>query len=168
MKKKIIAGAGIIALMILGLVTAAFAFPGKGLTNNEAKEAVKQGDFARWKDAVNDGLTEEKFDHIMERQQRRDYIDATREQIRQAIENEDYDEWKEVIAGLEYAPMRAEKILTEEDFNKLVELHSAKKQRDFERAKELAEELGLERSGGLGKRNMHAGRGCAWKASSSE
>ena len=50
---------GILALLLVTLVTGAFAFSGRGFGNEAAKEALEAVDYATWKEAMTAGLTEE-------------------------------------------------------------------------------------------------------------
>lgn len=80
---------------------------------------------------------------------------ACNEQIVQAIENEDYEAWKKAAVN---SPMIS-KILNEDDFKILVQLHQAKQDGDYTKVKELSEQLGL--PCGSGRHNMpgNFGRG---------
>jgi len=61
-----------------------------------------------------------------------------REKIQNALENNDYNAWKEAAAG-----RRVSKEITEDEFSKLVEAHNLRKQGKFLEAKTIMEELGL-------------------------
>ena len=65
--------ASIVALFLVGIVTAAGAVSAFGgmFRNSEADEAVENNDFAGWKAAMQDGLTEENFQEIVSRHQER-------------------------------------------------------------------------------------------------
>jgi len=80
---------------------------------------------------------------------------ACNEQIVQAIENGDYEAWKKAAVN---SPMIT-KILNEDDFKILVQLHQAKQDGDYTKVKELSEHLGL--PCGSGRHNMpgNYGRG---------
>jgi hypothetical protein len=68
------------------------------------------------------------------------------EQIIEAMETGDYAAWLEAheINGISVRPQIAD-LITEENFDRFVEMHTAKKDGDRELAKEIADELGLEK-----------------------
>ena len=84
---KKIAKLGIIALLLVSLVTSAFAFAGRGfgkeaargapeffldtgLHNEAARNALEAGDYSAWKEAMVSQLTEERFNQMLERHNR--------------------------------------------------------------------------------------------------
>ena len=72
--------------------------------------------------------------------------DEERTEIFAALENNDYNAWKEVVG--EECPM-IEKI-TEENFTKLAEAHKLMEDGKFEEARKIREELGLRGGPGMG------------------
>ena len=62
-----------------------------------------------------------------------------REALEQAIEDNDYETYKELVEDISNTRFE---VLDEEDFEKLVEMHQAREDGDFELAHELGEELG--------------------------
>ncbi len=80
-----------------------------------------------------------------------------RESIMQAMEDRDYATWVQIHedAGLQ-GPFSE---ITEEKFNKLVEMHEAHQNGDMETAKEIAEELGMQKEmcGKRGGQNQERG-----------
>ncbi len=144
---------GILVLFLVALVGSAFALP-VGFGNEEAKDAIEAGDYEAWKEAITNGLTEEKFNEIVEKYEERSEKRAEREEIRAEIKaamDEGYDAWVEAIEG----HPRAEKLLdiiNEDNFETFVAMHDAKESGDIETAKELADELGLK---GIGKKKGH-------------
>jgi len=155
---------GVLALLLVGLVAVAGSvaalgglFP--GVENEEVRAAVEAGDFDAWKEAVESSLTEDNFnqirDAILERQQNEMSQDA----MRQAIEDGDYDAWK--AAALERG-MEADKIMNEDDFSLLIELHKAREEGDSDRVSELMselKELGISRLGAGFEMNGPGGKG---------
>ena len=71
------------------------------------------------------------------------------QEVQQAIANNDYDTWKELIANAPHSAEMLEKI-TEENFHLLNEMHKARQDGDLKTAKEIADELGIEAGEFLG------------------
>ena len=142
---------GIVALLLLGLVASAFAFSGRGFGNQAAKEALEAGDYGAWKGAMTEGLTEERFNHMREREQemegKRAEMQENRAEVEAAIDAGDYEAWLSAIEGKSMGKKHSE-VITKDNFDTFVEMHNARKSEDFETAKALAEKLGFE---GLGR-----------------
>ncbi len=89
-----------------------------------------------------------------------------KEQIMEAVENGDYETWVSLHEenGL---PMQGGMFsaINEANFYLLSELHEAKQSGDFERAKEIFEELGIEKGQFKGKHKMNKGFGIKGKFS---
>ncbi|OGY43629.1 MAG: hypothetical protein A3A02_03185 [Candidatus Buchananbacteria bacterium RIFCSPLOWO2_01_FULL_39_33] len=62
-----------------------------------------------------------------------------KDQVVQAIENSDYQTWKSLVGD----KSRLAKVITEENFSQLVQMHNLAQEGEFDEAKEIAEELGL-------------------------
>ncbi|MFC1810591.1 hypothetical protein ACFLZH_03765 [Patescibacteria group bacterium] len=78
----------------------------------------------------------------------------TQKEMRAAIENNDYNAFAEV------APEKMLEFINADNFHLLVELHEAKESGDFERAKELAAEIGFpEKPEGFEKPGAGQGNG---------
>ena len=162
---------GIFAVLLVGLIAVgAFASPfgGKGqgggmmYGNDAAKTALETGDYDAFVSAMNEQgesgrfaeLTEAQFNEMVERNEQREEqmaaMQETRDAIHNALESGDYDAWHAAVISLDPVPELAEKI-TQENFDTYVKLHDAKEGKDWETAKGLAEELGLDRPGlGIG------------------
>jgi len=65
-----------------------------------------------------------------------------REEVKKAFEAKDYEAWKTIITQDGRTPKILETI-TEENFDRLVEMHELKKEGKYEEAKEIRDELGL-------------------------
>jgi len=65
-------------------------------------------------------------------------------EVIQALENEDYESWKIALENLEGFPHDVE-MMSQEDFNILIELRKANKEGDFEAIKQIKEELGYDK-----------------------
>ena len=72
-----------------------------------------------------------KGEHKEQRQEQKDQMD-------EIFANKDFAAWQELMAD---KPFKSE--MTEEDFEKMIQVHELKQSGDFEGAKALAEELGL-------------------------
>ena len=154
---KKVAMFGILGLLLVSLVASGFAFSGKGLGNEAAREALKAGDYATWKEAMNAELTEERFNQMVERHQMKQERMA---EMEQAME-QGYEAWKQAVSDSPRG-VHITGVITEDNFDTFVEIHEARKSGDIETAKELAEELGLERPAkgyGFGKSGMRCGKG---------
>lgn len=167
---------GVLAIFIVvASIATVSAFQGKfsGMDTagrGEILNAIKAKDFNVWKELMSARLTEENFNKLVERQQvmserhenmseKRGIMSSERgafnEQIVQAIENGDYKAWKEAALN---TPMIS-KIDNEDKFNILVQIHQAKKAGDFEKVKDLSEQLGLPGVSGKNRMSGHFGRG---------
>jgi len=136
----------VVTAIILGMVAVtgtAFAFNGGfDLENREAvMSAIENGDYEAWKAAVEETLTEENFNRIMEMHQNREMERQNMEAMRQAIENGDYEAWKAVVQNCERCMTSGE--ITEEQFNLMVQIHEARMNGDFETVNQLSQELGF-------------------------
>ncbi|MBW2973739.1 hypothetical protein KY346_05065 [Candidatus Woesearchaeota archaeon] len=168
MKKATILG--IVGLLLVGVIAVgAFAMPfGKegrrGMFDDAAKEALEAGDYDAFVNAVADSemhkaeLTEEQFNQMVERQkemeEKRAAVQEQQDAVHAALDAGDYAAWKEAISNLEHNSELAEKI-TEDNFDTFVKMHNK-----LEEAKELAEELGLERPGlGMNQKGPGGRRG---------
>jgi hypothetical protein len=153
-----------ITALIIGLVAVsgtAFAFwnessserglgtfaPIIGSENTEAIEnAIEANDYDAWKEAMIETLTEERFNELVEMNKKMTEMNKNREALNTALENGDYESWKTAMENLENP--RITELITEENFDIYVKLHEAQISGDFETAKQLSEELGIENYGG--------------------
>jgi hypothetical protein len=136
----------LIAIMLLGILTVS-AFGGFGFGNKEEiNNALENNDFDAWKTAMTQQLTEENFNKMVERHQKRAEFREHKEEIHAAIEAGDYETWSSLI---EETPM-ADKfdVITAENFDLFAEMHNARLDGDHETAQEIADSLGLECQGG--------------------
>ncbi len=117
---------GILGLLIIGLVASTGVVSAWGSEDSERPEhrqaiiqAIEDNDFDAWKIAMEESLTEERFAMIVERHshfmEHKDLRFATRD----AIMDGDYDAYLEAVEELGVT----EHVMTEEDFNNLVEMH---------------------------------------------
>lgn len=80
------------------------------------------------------------------------HLMKNRKEIREAVENGDYNAWVELHSQGEHEAKILE-FITEENFYLLGELHEAIQNQDFETAKEIKAELGLPDRPAQGQRN---------------
>ena len=106
-------------------------------------------------DVIDDaGITTEQMREVHEAV--RDARQGHREAVREAVENNDYTAFLTAIAE---TPI-ADTIDTEAEFEKFVEAHELMEEGDREGAREIMDELGIERGPGFGgKGMMRAGGG---------
>ncbi len=85
-------------------------------------------------------------------EEERERFESVREAVRTAVEEANYEAWKTAVTGL---PDGGEKLLeavdSEDDFNQLVEAHNLAEQGNYEEAREIRENLGLNRGFGPGQ-----------------
>jgi len=79
-------------------------------------------------------------------------FNSNQQAIMDAVENKDYDTWKNLM---EEKNNRMAQFITEDNFNKMVEMHEAMQTGDTEKADALREELDMPAIG----MGMHGGRG---------
>lgn len=141
----------LLALLVLGIVaTTVFAFQ-----NQEMKNGMNSESYDEYLEAFDERkLTEEEFN---EKQELRAGREERREAMQDAIESEDYETWNELVEEMEQERIRMSELITEENFDKFVEMHQARSSGDFETAQEIAEELGIGRMQGMHSQGM--GRG---------
>lgn len=157
---------GVLALLLVGIVAvSAIAMP-FGRSDDSVRNAIEAGDYAAWQEAVEaqhqqmmSEMTEEKFNEMVEKHAAMDEkrADASREALQTAIEALDYDAWKEAVGDRPIA-----ETITEDNFSTFVAMHDALQDHDFETAKQLGDELGIEgpemRGGrGMPGQGMHDG-----------
>lgn len=128
-------------------------FARNAVNNTALTDALKSGDYPAYLTALDDmyqkyraGITEEKFNEIAKREQERSQklatLGDTRTKINNALENADFDAWKEAIGSITGNPNGIDTI-TEENFPKFAEMYKAKKEGNNAEAKRLADELGI-------------------------
>ena len=147
---------GMAALLVAGMLLfggAAYAFMGQPFWRTDAlQQAIENGDYEAWKAAINEQLTEENFNQMVQQhtqmQQRQQYM------VQAAIEAGDYNAWKEAMEQLENPPLT--ELITEENFDLFVQMHQALQNGDFDTANQIREQLGIEGMGcGMGMRMGH-------------
>jgi len=140
---------GLFGLLLIGVLAAGSVSAFGWRHDEEATQALEDGDYDAWREARLSELTEENFETMRsqyaDREEQRETMDA----IKTALEAGDYDEWKDLIESLDDYPLDVE-TFTEEDFDILVQMHEARQSGDLETVEELADELGFETPFGLG------------------
>ena len=69
-------------------------------------------------------------------------VEQRMQDIKQAIENNDYNTWHELVTENGRSPNIAD-VVTEDNFYLLAELEKARQDKDFEKANEIANQLGI-------------------------
>lgn len=142
MKKKTY---GLLALFLVGLLSTGAlvsAFHGSnGIWSEEDREelrtAVENDDYNAWKTAMQNRLTEDNFEKVVERRAEMSEKREKREAMRTAIDNADYEAYKTAVENLN--PKRP--VLSEEVFEKIVETHKLRAEGNHEKAKALRQEV---------------------------
>jgi enolase len=117
----------LLGLMFAGVLVSvgiASAF-GAGFANEEQssaiKQAIEQNDFEAWKTAMEQTLTQENFNKLVEKNkkmtERKELIDA----VKQAIANGDYNAYKQAFENLKSSIQ----VMNEDNFNSMVERYKA-------------------------------------------
>ena len=114
-------------LMIAGVllsVGVASAF-GAGFASEEQssaiKQAVEQNDFEAWKTAVEETLTQENFNKLVERNKEMTERKELQDAVKQAIANGDYNAYKQAFENLKGSIQ----VMNEDDFNTMVERYNS-------------------------------------------
>ena len=127
---------GIFALLVLCLAAAgafAMGFGGKGkmnhFGNNDAlKAALQGGDYTAYINALQaanmtqklQGMTQEKFNSIVQRYKDTAAMQESRQKIEQAIQNNDFGSWSSAMNEM-IAKQQAQ--ITKENFDRIVQMH---------------------------------------------
>ena len=169
MSKNLIYGslALLVVAMVVSVGTASAHLGGWFGGNEEIKQALENKDFDAWKEAVSEksdsrisSITQDDFDRMVERYEANAEKRAEWEEkmapVKEAIENRDYEAWRTAVEDLEWKRGKLD-IINEDNFDTYVDMHEAKQNGDYEKARELAEELGLPMKGHHGK---HKWGGC--------
>jgi len=140
------------ALMIVGAagIGGAMAYGDQLKDNEAAQQALEDGDYDAFIEAVSQGMherfSEERFDMMADRYDAKQAMDT-------AIENGDYDAWRAAFEAAK--PPSLTELVTEDNFDTFVAFSEAMENGDYELAKELADSLGFEPRGfgmhGIGK-----------------
>ena len=149
----------IIAVFVIGLVaTGVYAFRG----NEEMKTALETQDYDAYVAAFDSNdqgfmrhqITEEEFNQRADRFQERM---AHHEVMEEAMESGSYGKWLAAVSEQDPQPHMVE-LITEDNFDTFVAMHNAMEAGDYETAKELRTELGIEGKG-PGNSGKKEGRG---------
>jgi hypothetical protein len=133
---------GMIGVVGMGAASAMGGLDHETMQSSTIQDALEANDYDAFISAVAEKdpdaaerISEERFEKIVER------FDIKNE-ISDALEVGDYDAWVQAVAQTPYGE-NIQEIITEDNFDELVEFHEARVAGDKETAKELAEELGL-------------------------
>lgn len=141
MKTKNIAilSLAVLAVVLMG-ATAVSAAGNKGEKNREANHPV---------------LTDEQKAEMEVRQAE---MKTEQEAMQLAITSGDYNTWKNLVEARQAKQVKISDVINESNFAKFTEMHKLMESKDFEGAKAIAEELGLNNAHGMGM-GMGMGKG---------
>ncbi len=153
MKEAVLYGA--MALVLISLVASgasASYFGGEGKSMHWGGEAVwnaiKEGDYDAYVNALEgtdkEPIDKEAFDDRFVRFQE---MAIKKAEMQAAIDSGDYNAWLSAIDGT-HMEGKLSGMITEDNFGTFVELHKAKQDKDWEKVKALADELGFEKPEG--------------------
>lgn len=132
------------AVIASGFVSAQMFGKWNSASNTDVQAAIDNNDYGAWKNAMANGLTEDRFNEILNRHQNMANGGFGRgydENIMHASDFETYEEWQAYVATLDYVPRMAS--LTEDDFGLLKKMHQARIEGDFDKVQEIQSELGI-------------------------
>lgn len=133
---------GILAFLAIGLVIAggavsAFGY-GKGMGMSEdVEDALNSGDYKTWRNAMEDELTEDNFNEMRARHQEMNQHRENDQLFREAVEEGDYGAYVEAFNTV----FPDGEVMSQTDFETLVEIHEARAEGDFELADSLMDDL---------------------------
>jgi len=156
----------LLALMVVGIVAAAgsvsaFGF-GRDTDNREQMDLMlESGDYDSWKEYKESEITEDNFNQRVERHQNRENHRAQRDDMRNAVDSGDYEDYVTAINTMENLPEDFV-VMSEDDFNVLVQIHEAKQDGNFDLADDLIDESEIDfpmfgSREGQGRGNMQKG-----------
>jgi len=158
--KRIIFGA--LALMVVAASIGSISAFGEKFfgmdsgSREKIAEAIETNDYNAWKEAMSAQLTEENFNMLVERHEAMSEERAQREAMEQALEEGDYEAWKEAVENL---AVTHDKILDEDDFERLVQIHQARQEGDREQIGNLPRQPGFPSRHGGHRHVWTPGRG---------
>ena len=130
MKKKFVGLFAILAIGLLLTAGAVSAFGPWGFANNEdVDRAIEDGDFQAWREIHQNQLTEDNFERTQEMYQERQGRMRGDRSLRDAIEADDYQAYADAV--LEIHPDAT--VISESDFEILVEMHQARLDGDMDK-----------------------------------
>ncbi len=99
-----------------------------------------------------------------EMETKRTEMQAEQEAMQSAITSGDYSAWKSLVEARQAKQVNILDVVNESNFTKFAEMHKLMESKDFEGAKTIAEELGLNNihgmGMGMGMRDHGMGHGC--------
>lgn len=156
----IVGGLALAMIASAGLVGAASAHD-RGDKSPEDREAIRtaleQRDFESFKALIGEDhpaaerITAENFDNFAERKlnrkdrfkkhrkHHRGFSKENRQALRDAMENRDYTSWQELVGDRKIGT-----VITAETFDQFVQMHELRKAGEYDKAKAIAQSLGLD------------------------
>lgn len=139
-KNAAIVSLAILTVVFMGATAVSAAGNFKGEKNREANRPV---------------LTDEQK---AEMEVRRAEMKTEQEAMQSAITSGDYNTWKNLVEARQAKQVKISDVINESNFAKFTEMHKLMESKDFEGAKAIAEELGLNNAHGMGM-GMGMGKG---------
>ncbi len=168
---------GIAALFVIGIAATGILFAeDANLTGTEGNHTVEQwqtdamnaisnNSFDAWKTAMISGLTLDRFNSLVQRHTAKVDREAKVKAVQTALEAGDYEAWKTAVSALG-SKYNVTSMVTQDEFNTIVQIYKAKESGNFSEARSLMEESGLNMIPGMelgmGYGSMQGGRhgGC--------
>lgn len=170
---------GIMAVLAVGILAAGMAFASSEgnttATGNhtipqwkiDALNAITNNSFDSWKAAMISGLTLDRFNSLVQRHSLKVDREAKVQAVQSALAAGDYNAWKTAVAALG-SKNNVTQMVTQDEFNTLVQIYKAKESGNFTEARTLMEQSGLHlipgMEMGMGYGTMmggrHGGHGC--------
>lgn len=136
---------------VLGGLAVFTAATASGVALTAATQSADAQDFEEKGERFRPEISEEQKAEMQER----------REALETAIENNNYDAWKEVMDQR----VDVTDVINEENFEQFAEMHQLMEEGEFEQAQEIRDELGLQAPhGGMGPRGHKSHRGFGFQA----
>ncbi|MCX6708970.1 MAG: hypothetical protein NTW67_04985 [Candidatus Woesearchaeota archaeon] len=108
----------------------------------QAMNAVSNNSFDAWKSAMIGGLTVERFNSLVQRHQSKSDQNAKVQAVQTALVAGDYEAWKNAVSALG-SKNNVTSMVTQDEFNTIVQIYKAKESGNFSQARSLMEESGL-------------------------
>jgi len=108
----------------------------------DARSAVANNSFDSWKVAIISGLTVERFNSLVQKHNSKSNKEANVKAVQTALDAGDYEAWKTAVAALG-SKNNVTNMVTQDEFNTIVQIYKAKESGNFTQARSLMEESGL-------------------------
>jgi hypothetical protein len=145
---------GIAAILVVGLAAMGILFASEANWTNpegnhtaqqwrlDARSAVSNNSFDAWKAAIISGLTVERFNSLVQRHGQKADKETKVKAVQTALDAGDYEAWKAAVSALG-SKNNVTQMVTQDEFNTIVQIYKAKESGNFSEARHLMEESGL-------------------------